>query len=104
MNIKWCVDCEHMSLSTTISNFIALECYYTISSFVSKVSKVSFNKDTEVFNYVKIFNSSTHESELNKFSITQVAFDNTLDEECVPNSVLGESINIDNNTATPPRR
>ena len=48
-------------------------------------------------------NSNTYTSNLNNFNITHVAFNDTLDKECVRNSTFGESINIDDNAATPPR-
>ena len=54
-----------------------------ISSFLSKVSEIPFNKPTEVFNYEKNSNSNTHIRDLNEFSATQVAFDDALDEEHV---------------------
>ena len=104
MDIKCLVDCEDMSLSTNGSNFIALENDGMIGSFVSKANKVSFNKDTEVFNYEKKSKSNTYTSDLNYFNIMQVSFDETLDKEHLSNSAFGKSIKIGDNTATCSRR
>ena len=51
MDIQWLVDSGNMLLITTGSNFSEIEDNFSIDSFASKVSIVSFDNVPEVFNY-----------------------------------------------------
>ena len=77
---------------------------FTFGSFASEVIKVSFNKDARVFNYEKNSSSSTHTSDLNNLNEIQVMFEDTLEDEFIPNSHFSKTRNTNDNPHKSPRR
>ena len=53
IDIKWLIECDNISLSTT---------GFSVGTVVSESSRVSFNDVPEVFNFEKNSNSNFHAS------------------------------------------
>ena len=80
VELKCLIDYDKISLGTTRSTFLTVKDDFSIRSFLSRSSKASFKKTSEVYNFEKDKNSNFHTNE----SITSIKMlTDTIDEVAV---------------------
>ena len=79
--VQWLEDCDNMLLRMTGSNFVEIEDDFSVGSFNSSASKVSFDKVPNVFAYDKNKYRYKYTFQLGNIDLGKAGVDNELDDE-----------------------